>query len=87
MLKKAKYNLPAAAESSSATNTDFMKEESYPCTSEGCGKEFYLWENLTKHSKVHEQEGEKCQRQRKRPMKERARICVNSNFHWVFVGL
>ena len=38
MLKKAKYNVPAAAESSSATNTDFMKEESYPCTSEGCGK-------------------------------------------------
>ena len=68
MLKKAKYNLAAAdsatdAEmSSSATNMDFMKEESYPCTSEGCGKEFYLRENLKKHAKVHDQKGRKCQR-------------------------
>ena len=41
MLKKAKYILPAAAveTSSSATNTDFVKEESYPCMSEECAGE------------------------------------------------
>ena len=44
MLKTTKYVLPAAAESSSATNTDIMKEESYPCTSEECGKDAHLQE-------------------------------------------
>ena len=36
MLKNSKYILPAAAAEtpSSATNTNFVKEESYPCTSE-----------------------------------------------------
>ena len=70
MLKNAKYNLPAADvataadTSSSATNMDFMKEESYPCTSEGCAKDSHLQEWLKTHAKVHDQEGEKCQRKR-----------------------
>ena len=70
MLKKAKYILLAAAveTSSSATNTDFVKEESYPSTSEECGKDFYLQEWLKKCAKVHDQDGEKCQR--KGPMNE-----------------
>ena len=71
MLKKAKYILPAATETSSnATNTEFVKEESYPCTSEGCAKDSHLREWLKKHAKVHDQEGQKCQRIRKRPINE-----------------
>ena len=70
MLKKTKYILPAAETSSSATNTDFVKEESYPCTSEGCAKYSHLREWLKKHAKVHDQEGDKCQRKSKRPMNE-----------------
>ena len=64
MLKKAKYTLPAAAAaetSSSATNTDFVKEESYPCTSEKCGKDSYLQEWLKKCEVVLDQDTEKCQ--------------------------
>ena len=82
MMKKAKYNLPAAAESSSATNTDFMKEESYTCTTEECGKEFYLREWLKKHATVHDQEGRKCQR--KRPMNEHEYALkeVNKALRW-----
>ena len=61
MLKNAKYILPAAVEtSSSATNTDFVKEESYPCSSEGCAKDSHLPEWLTKHANVHDQVCEKC---------------------------
>ena len=85
MLKKAKYILPAAAEtSSSATNTDFVKEESYPCTSEGCSKDSNLREWLKKHAKVHDQEGEKCQRKRKRPMNEHESALkeVNKALRW-----
>ena len=62
MLKQAKYILPpaAAAEtSSSAINMDCMKEESFPCTSEGCAKAFYLRENLKKHAKVDDEEDQK----------------------------
>ena len=62
MLKTAKYILPAAdAEtSSSATNTDFVKEESYPCTSEECAKDTHLreWQHET-HAKVLNQEAGK----------------------------
>ena len=58
MLKNAEYILPAAVEtSSSATNTDFVKEESYPCTSEGCAKDSHLREWLKTHAKVLNQEG------------------------------
>ena len=72
MLKNAKYILPAAAaeSSSSATNTDFLKEESYTCTSEECAKDSYLQEWLKKHAKVHDQEEENCQMKRKRPKNE-----------------
>ena len=72
MKKKALYNIPtvSADSSSTAMNMDFMKEETYPCTSEGCAKEFYLRENLTKHAKLHEQEEEKCRTKRKRAMNE-----------------
>ena len=72
MLKKTKYILPAAAveTSSSATNTNFVKEESYPCTSEECCKDSYLQEWLKKDAKVHDEEVGKCQRKRKRPMNE-----------------
>ena len=53
MLKNAKYILPAAAETlSSATNTDLVKEESYPCMSEECAKDSYLQEWLKKHAKL-----------------------------------
>ena len=71
MLKNANYILPAAVEkSSSATNTDFVKEESYPCTSEGCAKDTHLREWLKTHAKVLNQEAGKCQRKRKRQMNE-----------------
>ena len=84
MLKKAKYILPAAAEtSSSVTNTDFVKEESYSCTSEGCAKDSYLQEWVKKHEKVHDR-GEKCQRKRKRPMNEHETALkeVNKALRW-----
>ena len=63
MLKNAKYILPAAAAetSSSATNTNFVKEESYPCTCEECGKDSDLQEWLKKDAKVHDQGTKKCQ--------------------------
>ena len=71
MLKNAKYILPAAVEtSSSATNTDFLKEESYPCTSEGCAKDTHLREWLKTHATVLNQEGGEWQRKRKRLMNE-----------------
>ena len=58
MLKQAKYILPAAVEtSSSATNTDFVKEESYRCTSKGCARYSNLREWLKTHAKVLNQEG------------------------------
>ena len=49
---------------------DFMEEILYLCTSKGCGKKLFMQENLKKHVKVHDQEKEKCQRKRKRPMNE-----------------
>ena len=63
MLKNAKYIFPADAvdASSSATNTNFVKEESYPCTREECGKDSYLQEWLKKDAKVHDQDTKKCQ--------------------------
>ena len=63
-------------------NTDFMKEESYPCTSEGCAKESYLRENLKKHAKVHDQEAEKCQRKRPMNKHEYALKEVNKALRW-----
>ena len=72
MLKNAKYILPDEAEMlSSATNTDFVKEESYPCTSEECAKDSHLQECLKQHAKFHDQDqGEKWQRKHKRQMNE-----------------
>ena len=77
MLKNTKSLLPAAVEtSSSATNTDFVKEESYPCTSEGCAKDTHLREWLKKQGK--------CQRKRKRPMNEHETALkeVNKVLRW-----
>ena len=87
MLKNAKYILPAAAAetSSSATNTNFVKEESYPCTSEECGKDSHLQEWLKKHAQFHDQDQwEKCQKKRKRPKKEHESALkeVNKALRW-----
>ena len=54
-LKNANYILPAES-LSSATNTDFVKEESFPCTSEECGKDSYMQERLKKYAKVLDQD-------------------------------
>ena len=63
MLKNVKYIHPAATvdASSSATNTNFVKEESYQCTCEKCGKDSYLQEWLKKCEVVLDQDTEKCQ--------------------------
>ena len=83
MLKNAKYILPDAPEtSSSATNTDFMKKESYPCTSDECAKDFYVREWLKKQAKVHDQEVEKCQRKRTMNEHEYTLKEVNKALRW-----
>ena len=38
------------------SNMDFMVEESYPCTSHGCDKVFYVKSDLEKHAPVHAEE-------------------------------
>ena len=74
MLKKAEYITPAAAAaetSLSATNTDFTKNESYPCTSCECNKHFSHRRSLTRHKKeVHDQDGGKYERKLKRTVNE-----------------
>ena len=37
-------------------NMDFMVEESFPCTSHGCDKVFYVKSDLTKHANAHAKE-------------------------------
>ena len=57
MLKHAVYNIPtvSADSSSTAMNMDFMKEETYPSTSDDCEKDLYVQEWLKKQEKVYVQ--------------------------------
>ena len=73
MLEKAVYNTPtvSADSTSTAMNMDFMKDETYPCTSGECNKHFSHKRSLTRQKEAfHDQEEGKCQRKCKRTMNE-----------------
>ena len=84
MLIKVEYIAPASAGAiSGVTNTNFTKNESYPCTSDECNKHFSHRRSLMRHmNEVHGQDEGKYERKRRRTMNEYALKEVNKVLRW-----